>query len=73
MFNFALKSIGPALAAAVAPGLFIFFAAGKITSFWDMIAGGVITILIYLPSAYFIGLKESERALIKRGISLIFG
>lgn len=61
MRSFLIEAVTPALAATILPGLLIAFSAGHIKNVYSLIIFSLLAIVVYLPSAYFWGLKKSER------------
>ena len=57
-----LKSVlGPALGAALIPGILILYAAGRMTDLVSMVVWLIVVGIVYLPLAYIIGLRPAER------------
>jgi O-antigen/teichoic acid export membrane protein len=59
--GFLRRAIGPAITAAILPGLIIYLCVGEIDGFYSLAACLVPVGLVYLPSIYFLGLKRHER------------
>ncbi len=63
--KFLREAFLPPLAAAVIPGVFVIFYAGRITSLTGMVGALAVLGFVYLPLAYFIALKPAEKIRIR--------
>ncbi|MCP4566466.1 MAG: hypothetical protein GY841_02665 [FCB group bacterium] len=73
IWSFVVRAIFPAVAASIIPGVGIIVVAQRIDSLGTMLLAGGFISLLYLPSAYFLGLSSSERVIIKSGINRLLG
>jgi len=68
MRHFLIEAIVPAFVATILPGLLIAFSASHIKSVSSLIGYSLLVLVVYLPSAYFWGLKRAERERLWSGI-----
>jgi len=59
--GFLVESLGRAVAACLAPGVLIVVLTQYITGFWSFVVCALVVLAIYIPGAYFIGLRADER------------
>jgi len=70
--DFIKEVLGKSVGASLLPGVLIVYSAGRIDSYYSLIGWGVIVGIIYISTAYTVGLKPSERArLILEGQKII--
>jgi O-antigen/teichoic acid export membrane protein len=60
--GFMKETLGPALGAAILPGTLVVYAAGRMTDIYEMILWSIAVGVVYVFSAYLIGLKAAEKA-----------
>jgi O-antigen/teichoic acid export membrane protein len=70
--DFLKEALGRALAAAVLPAVVIIWAADRLDSIAALIIWAVVALLVYLPGAYWLGLKAGERAKIRTILTPFF-
>jgi O-antigen/teichoic acid export membrane protein len=70
--EFISRAVIPAILSSLAPVILIYLTRNMTTSFGGLILWGGIVFLLYLGSAYLLGLKKDERGKIKDLLSRVF-
>ncbi len=59
--GFITKVLGPAFGAAILPGILIIYSSTRIGTIYEMLMWGAVVGVVYVSSAYLIGLKAAEK------------
>ncbi len=65
---FVREAVVPAVAACLLPILFVIMISGRISNFFDLSFFLAVAVLIYVPCAWYIGLKKPEREKLRSAI-----